>query len=320
MKNPFRKALVTVSQIREAMRLLRSPNYRFLRFSPPGHFYSPIPDFEELKSRTSHFNKNVKEIPGIDVREVEQLALVETFSKYYRELPWQNHTEEQPLRYHFDNIYFSYGDAVALYSMMRHFQPKKIMEVGSGYSSAAMMDVNQIFFNSAIDFTLIEPFPNRLNSVLGTEDLKQIALIEKPVQQVDSSIFEQLEDGDILFIDSSHVSKNESDVNHLIHHILPKLSPGVIIHFHDILWPFEYPKKWLKAGRAWSEAYLLRAFLQYNQSFEILFFNSFLEQHHRKRLREKLPLMLRQPPAKMTFGNSSLWLRKKNIAPRSSGR
>jgi len=310
MKNPFRKALVTVRQFREAMRLLRSPNYRFLQFSPPGHFYSPIPDYEELKSLGSHFNKNVKEIPGIDMREEEQLALVETFSDFYRELPWQKNDEQHRLRYHFDNIYFSYGDAVALYSIMRNFQPNKIIEIGSGYSSAAMLDVNQLFFSNKIDFTFIEPFPDRLNSLLRDEDLQGSALINKTVQQVDSSNFKKLEDGDILFIDSSHVSKTGSDVNFLIHHILPMLSSGVIIHFHDILWPFEYPKKWLKSGRAWNEAYLVRAFLQYNPSFEVLFFNSFLEQHHRKRLREKLPLMLRQPPAKMTFGNSSLWIRK----------
>jgi len=194
---------------------------------------------------------------------------------------------------------------------MRHFEPKKIIEVGSGYSSAAMLDVDELLFNNQIEFIFIEPFPDRFRALLSDEDIKQVALLEKPVQQVDKSIFEKLGKGDILFIDSSHVSKIGSDVNMIIHHILPRMNSGVMIHFHDIFWPFEYPKKWLKAGRAWNEAYILRAFLQYNSSFEILFFNSYLEQHHRKLLREKMPLMLRQPPAKMTFGNSSLWLRKK---------
>jgi len=194
---------------------------------------------------------------------------------------------------------------------MRQFQPKRIIEVGSGYSSAAMLDVDELFFNSEIQFTFIEPHPDRLRALLPDEDLGGASILEQPVQQVGLPEFELLDDGDFLFIDSSHVSKIGSDVNYLIHHILPKLSSGVIIHFHDILWPFEYPKKWLKAGRAWNEAYLVRAFLQYNSSFEILFFNSFLEQHHRNLLREKMPLMLRQPAAKLTFGNSSLWLRKK---------
>jgi hypothetical protein len=93
--------------------------------------------------------------------------------------------------------------------------------------------------------------------------------------------------------------------------VIPGLASGVIIHIHDIFWPFEYPKKWLKTGRAWNEAYLLLAFLQFNSAFDILFFNSYLELHHKKLLRRKLPLILRQSSSKMTYGNSSLWIRKR---------
>ncbi|CAN5350753.1 class I SAM-dependent methyltransferase [soil metagenome] len=311
MKNPFRKTVITVRQISEAIKLLRSPNYRFLRFSPPGHFYSSIPDYDELRNRGSHFNQNVKELPGIELREKQQLELIEKSAKFYRELPWQDNAKNSPLRYNFDNIYFSYGDVVTLYCMLRNFRPGRIIEIGSGYSSAAMLDVNELFFNDEIQFTFIEPCPDRLRSLVRDVDLNRNDLLEMPVQDTAISNFSKLEEGDFLFVDSSHVTKTGSDINHLIHHILPHLKSGVIIHFHDILWPFEYPKKWFKAGRAWNEVYLLRAFLQFNPTFEILFFNSFLEHHHRKRLREKLPLMLRQPLAKMTFGNSSLWLRKK---------
>jgi len=311
MKNPFRKAVIFIKQIREAHQLIQSNGYRFFRQFPPGHFYSPIPDYGEINERSSSiFNKNVKELLGIDLREAEQLELMDAFKLYYSDLPWADEVRNETLRYRFDNIYFSYGDVVTLYSMMRHFQPKRIIEVGSGFSSAAMLDVNELFFNSQIEFTFIEPYADRLRALLSDEDLSRVSLLDHPVQQVDLSEFEKLEKGDILFIDSSHVSKTGSDVNDLMSRILPQLKPGVIIHLHDILWPFEYPKKWLKSGRAWNEAYLVRAFLQYNSSFEILFFNSYLEHHHRQKLRETLPLMLRQPPAKMTFGNSSLWLRK----------
>lgn len=311
MRDPRQSIFKFIRQFREAFALTKSPNFRFLRPFPPGHFYSPLPDYEEIDKRSSLlFDQSVKEIPGIDLQENQQLQLIETFKQFYKEIPWPAVDQILKYRYHFDNIYFSYGDTITLYSMMRYHRPKRVIEAGSGYSSAAMLDVDQFFFNSDIEFTSIEPHTERLRKLLKDDDQNRFSLIESPVQQVEISVFEKLEGGDFLFIDSSHISKTGSDVNYLIHHVLPHLSPGVIIHFHDILWPFEYPKKWLKAGRAWNEAYIVRAFLQYNPSFEILFFNSFLEHHHRDQLRKKLPLMLRQPSSKMTPGNSSLWVKK----------
>lgn len=314
MRNPRQSIFKFIRQFREAFALTKSTNFRFLRSFPPGHFYSPIPDYEEIDERSSLlFDQQVKRIPGIDLQENQQLQLIETFKQFYREIPWPAADQVLKYRYHFDNNYFSYGDAISLYSMMRYHRPKRIFEIGSGYSSAAMLDVDQFFFNSDIEFTFIEPHTERLRAQLTDADLKRMSMLELPVQRVDLSEFEKLEDGDFLFIDSSHISKTGSDVNYLIHQVLPLLSSGVIIHFHDILWPFEYPKKWVRSGRSWNEAYLVRAFLQYNPSFEILFFNSFLEHHHRDQLREKLPLMLRQPSSKMTLGNSSLWIRKNKL-------
>lgn len=314
MKHPFRKIKSTLRQYREARKLMRAPGYRFVRAFSPGHYYSPVPSEDDIEEIGFYADKkNVKELPGINLREVYQISLIEEFRKIYGELPWPPEGEDadEKFRYRFDNIYFSYGDAVTLYLMMRHFEPKRIIEVGSGFSSGAMLDVDERFLDGETEFTFIEPYPERLRELLFDEDLDRVSILNQPVQKVDLSEFERLKDGDILFIDSSHVSKTGSDVNFLIHCVLPALKPGVIIHFHDIFWPFEYPQKWLKSGRAWNEAYLVRAFLQYNAQFEILFFNSFMEHQHRKMLREKLPLMLRQPKGKMTFGNSSLWLRKK---------
>jgi hypothetical protein len=113
-----------------------------------------------------------------------------------------------------------------------------------------------------------------------------------------------LEANDILFIDSSHVSKAGSDVNHLFFTVLPRLKPGVLVHVHDVFYPFEYPLGWLRQGRAWNELYLLRAFLQYNTAFEMLFFNSFLWKHHKEQLAAKLPRMATNP-------GGSIWLRKR---------
>ena len=305
-----------VRQLREALVLTRSPNFKFLTFSPPGHFYSPIPDYSRIESDSYKlFDAKSAEISGTDLNETEQLDYLQRFSKFRRDIPWPTNGKDPGFRYHFDNIYFSYGDAASLFGVMREFKPGRIIEVGSGYSSAAMLDVDELFLDETTNFTFIDPNAQRLKDLLRKEDIDRIKLIEQMVQQVPDSKFTDLEKNDILFIDSSHVSKAGSDVGFLINRILPSLAPGVIIHFHDILWPFEYPKKWLKAGRAWNEAYLLLAFLQFNTAFEILFFNSYLVKHHTKLLRQKLPLMLRQPTSNMTFGNSSLWLRKLENSP-----
>jgi hypothetical protein len=115
--------------------------------------------------------------------------------------------------------------------------------------------------------------------------------------------FENLDENDVLFIDSSHVAKIGSDVNFLMFEVLPRLKPGVIIHLHDIFWPFEYPQSWIDEGRAWNEAYLIRAFLQFNEAFEVLLFNSYLGQRQGDLVRGIMPRFMRTTGA-------SLWLRK----------
>lgn len=117
------------------------------------------------------------------------------------------------------------------------------------------------------------------------------------------NFFLSLTAGDILLIDSTHVSKVDSDVNHILFDILPSLNPGVYVHFHDICYPFEYPKQWVYQGRAWNEAYILRAFLQYNTSFEIVIFNSFLGYFCLDLLQQYLPLCAKNP-------GISIWLKK----------
>jgi hypothetical protein len=130
-----------------------------------------------------------------------------------------------------------------------------------------------------------------------------VRIVPEPIQNVDLAMFEELAANDILFVDSTHVSKTGSDVNRIFFEILPALASGVYIHFHDIFYPFEYPMDWVYEGRAWNEAYMLRTFLQYNQAFEIVCFNTFLERFFRDFFVEHMPLCL-----KNTGG--SIWLRK----------
>jgi hypothetical protein len=290
--------------------LLGSENFAFVRDYLPGHFYSPIPDLSELREQARVIDREaIENLPAIELNESRQLQMADAFAQLYGELPFPDKQSPQ-FRYFFDNPYFSYGDGVILYSFLRSFRPARVMEVGSGFSSAEMLDVNDVFFDRAMDFIFVEPHPERLYSLLSERDKSTYKIVVKPVQRVDAAVFRSLAQNDILFVDASHVGKSHSDVLHILFEILPKLNKGVLVHFHDVMWPFEYPQSWLEEGRAFNEAYFLRAFLQYNSAFEVLFFNSFMVAKHADLLSRKMPRMLKSPSTPETIGNSSLWLRK----------
>ncbi|MBL8350000.1 MAG: class I SAM-dependent methyltransferase [Burkholderiaceae bacterium] len=257
---------------------------------PPGHFYSPIPAIDELeRDRARIFGPPPRQLPGIDLDDADQLALVQAFGeRYYADMPFQDQPVDG-LRYGFGNGAYSYTDAIFLHCMIRHAQPRRIIEVGSGHSSCVTMDTNERFFGGGIECTFIEPYPKLLHSLLKPTDAERIRIIGTRVQDVATETFDVLESNDILFIDSTHVSKTGSDVNYLFFEVIPRLKPGVLIHVHDIFYPFEYPEKWALAGRAWNENYLLRAFLQFNSDFKVVLFANYLVTFHRAALVKALP-------------------------------
>ncbi|MBI5117411.1 class I SAM-dependent methyltransferase [Candidatus Poribacteria bacterium] len=270
---------------------------------PPGHYYSPIPSIDEIRLREHEiFDDIPKEIPGINLNEAGQLALLDELRGFYAELPFECH-KKAGMRYFFENPSFGHGDGIVFYCMIRRLRPKRIIEVGCGYSSSAILDTNEMFFDNSISCTFIEPYPELLRSLLKEGDAERAGIIQKKIQDVDTATFASLRSGDILFIDSTHVTKMDSDVNHIFFRILPHLESGVYIHFHDIFYPFDYPKEWIYRGIAWNEAYLLKAFLQFNDAFEIQFFNSFLSLFRKDEFMGAFPLA-----AKNTGG--SIWLRK----------
>lgn len=274
------------------------------RRRPFGHFYSPTPSIDQIRQDEERIFGNIpRSIAGIDLNEVGQMHLFDEFKKYYKELPFKAHKTDN-LRYFFENIYYLYSDAIFLYCMIRHMQPKKIMEIGSGHSSCVILDTNELFFDNTIQCTFIEPYPERLLSLIKPADTEKIELVEKRLQDIPLEKFGSLVEGDILFIDSTHVSKVGSDVNYIFFEILPYLNKGVFIHFHDIFYPFEYPKQWIYEGEAWNESYLLRTFLQYNQQFEIIFFNTFLEHFYGDRFEVEMPLCMKNK-------GGSIWIKKK---------
>jgi predicted O-methyltransferase YrrM len=270
---------------------------------PPGHFYSPIPDLEEVR-RAEHiiWGPPSREVEGVDLNIGMQEKLLKEFSAFYKEMPFSE-KKKDGLRYYFENPAFSYTDAIILYSMIRHAKPRHIIEVGSGFSSCVMLDTNDIFFGGEIKTTFIEPCPDLLHSLLKEGDRGKARILPMRLQDTPLSEFDDLQNNDILFIDSTHVSKVNSDVNHIFFKILPRLQSGVIIHFHDIFPGFEYPKSWVFEGRAWNEAYMLRAFLQYNHAFKVLFFNAYMCAFYEEYIRQHMPLCLKNV-------GGSLWLQK----------
>jgi predicted O-methyltransferase YrrM len=269
---------------------------------PPGHFYSPIVSVEELvKDRERIWGKEDKKLPGLNLRTESQLALLEEFEKYYGAQPFKDE-EISELRYYYKNGYYSYTDGLVLYSFMRHFRPSRIIEAGSGFSSALMLDVNNIFLENKVSLTFIEPFPDRLRSLLRKDDGQKCKLIEKKIQDVPRELFSELGENDFLFIDSSHVAKTGSDVNYILFDILPMLKPGVLIHFHDIFYPFEYPEEWVRGGRNWNEIYLVRAFLTQNPGYEIVFFSHYLH--------KLFPASFSNMPLACKDHGCNFWIRK----------
>lgn len=264
---------------------------------------SPIPCLDDIRRRADAiFDCTLRQIPGIDLRTTDQLKWLDEIAESYGEMD----LPEQPAdehRFHFENGWYSYGDAVFLYGMLRRLQPSRVVEIGSGFSSFLMLDVNDRFLNKGVDFTFIDPNPQRLLSRLTDEDRKSTRIIEKPIQDVPESIVDELVAGDILFVDSSHVSRIGSDVNFILFGLLPRLAPGVHVHIHDIYYPFEYPRDMVLGGCFVNEAYLVRAFLQFNSDFEITIWNDFLSRFHGEQLESLLPLAARQPGA-------SLWLQR----------
>lgn len=276
----------------------------------PKHFYSPIPDTAALRQRTDVWEKKT-ELVGIDQNRACQLNYFKTiFPKFKDECIFPFKKTAVPYEYFCNNDSFGIAAASILHCMIRHHAPRTIIEVGGGmstYVSARAVRMNRAQGKEAKLIT-IEPSPN---DVLKTGFSGLDALVVKNVENVDVEFFAQLREGDILFIDTSHVSRIGGDVNYLYLEVLPRLNKGVIIHIHDIFLPKNYPREWVVGERYfWNEQYLLQAFLAFNTHFEILLCGSYISYEHPDLLRSVFP-----PPKELTgfygqYITSSFWMRK----------
>jgi predicted O-methyltransferase YrrM len=280
-------------------RLLRSPRVRHtlsLLFQMvqdslgvsiiPSHFYFPVP---RLKSFEGKNWGACRQCPGLDLRLPAQVDRVAAeMLPYASEWNFAEQRNGSELEFHFNNGYFERVDAEVTWSLVRHHKPARVVEVGSGNSTLLLSSA--LRRNRAEDrsgeLTSIEPHPAPY-----LESIPEVTrLVQQPVQKVPLDIFRALEPNDILFIDSSHVVSLDSDVLFEILRILPEIAPGVLIHFHDVFTPLDYPEKFVMTNLCfWGEQYVLEAFLSFNSAFEVLWAASAMQQFHSDVLRDAFP-------------------------------
>ena len=296
------KARMLLHNIYHRMKIIRDMFKRkvFVPCFPIEHFHSPFPALADVEG--CYPSSVPRDIPGVDLNAEGQFSVLDEIEPFYKEMPFKE--EQVPgLRYCFESDAYRYSDAIFLHCMIRKAKPQRIIEVGSGFSSCVMLDTNELFFDNKINCTFIEPNPKLLKSLIKETDFPNITINESKLENIPLSFFAELKSNDILFIDSTHVSRFNSDVNYVIHQILPVLAEGVYIHFHDIFYPFEYPKDWLLKGYAWNEQYMLRAFLEYNTKFKIVLFNTYLEFIFPDKLKDRFPLIFKDT-------GGSIWIKK----------
>jgi predicted O-methyltransferase YrrM len=270
---------------------------------PAGHYYSVVPSSEDVSRALFGVDQqDITSIGGIDLRVEQQWLNAQRVGKAATGIPLvERATAGRRYGYQDADSMYNRADAAVLTAMIGWSRPARILEIGSGYSTACSLDA-ATSLGLRTQITAIEPFPDRLKAVLG-DSLEDIELVVAPVQDVGVDSVRSLTRGDILFIDSTHVAKLGSDVLFELFHLLPVVRPGVLVHVHDIFPGFEYPPEWTREGRYWNEAYMLRAFLQYNSSFRVELWPTLLGFLDHPRLNRALPDM-----GGMLGG--SLWLKR----------
>ncbi len=249
------------------------------------HYYEPQFDFRE-EHKALALDRN---LPGIELNDATQLDFLNLLT-FTKELEDINLNKGSELEFYLHNGSFGPGDAEYWYQLIRHIKPKRIIEIGSGNST--LMAIRAINNNQkedagyACEHTCIEPYE------MPWLEKTEVSVFRKKVEDVEISFFSQLEENDILFIDSSHVIRPQGDVLFEYLELLPTLNKGVIVHVHDIFLPRNYSKDWLEDKVSfWNEQYLLEAFLSHNQSWSILGALNYLSHHYFDELKRVTPFL-----------------------------
>ena len=247
--------------------LLRNIGYTLIT----DHFYQPIPNRQEIMT----YAGKERPLSSIEWHLDKQTELVKYLLEKYA-LEFNNKEIFSAFGYSQDTSALISGDAEVLYAMVREKKPSRVIEIGSGGSTkiiAAALRMNFRENSQKSQLISIEPYPQDFLKDFAnvSQDFLEFSLLTQKVEAVDLSVFESLQTNDILFVDSSHVFKSGSDVEFEFLQVYPRLKTGVLVHIHDIFFPYDYPIEWnLKESRYWNEQYFLETFLQFNKKFQVL--------------------------------------------------
>jgi predicted O-methyltransferase YrrM len=272
-------AEISSRHVDEALAYLRTIPFQELQARgwhlQPNHYYWPLNDVEFLREHPELWHD--RGLPaGIDWDLDGQVAFARELAASYGELA---EIAERPAAVDmsspttFINGSFPDADACAYYGVIRSRQPRRVVEVGAGWSTIFLAEA--LARNDAkVDVVLIEPEPDQrlLSRLPAGWDIRRSLL-----QFVDLSVFDALRPGDVCFYDGSHVARAGSDVNWFLFEVLPRLKPGVMVHVHDIYWPDDYHDQWVYGdGLSWNEQYVLQAFLMHNSAYRVRLANHML--------------------------------------------
>jgi hypothetical protein len=232
----------------------------------PQHFYSCVPDIDDLERRSDW--RKPRSMHGIDHGTIEeQLSLLRAWLAPQRDVLHAQSVHASAIQGGGSDSGYGEVEADVLFAFVASVRPARIVQIGCGVSTAVMlMAADKAGYRPAI--TCVEPYPSAyLKEREGEEFLR---LLDKPVQTVAAAELSELAAGDLLFIDSTHAVKPGSDVNYLVHEVLPRLGRGVWIHFHDIYFPYDYTRDLLAGDLLFpQESALLYAFLSNNSRYRL---------------------------------------------------
>jgi len=263
--------------------------------------YTPVPHVPPIEDRIW---TDARSMPGIALDSTQHLEYVRrALAPYLPEFPPP--TAPAAGGFRLDNGYYDRGDAEILYATIRHAAPRRIIELGAGYSTLVIEAavVRNAAEGRPVEFVSIDPEPRiaGLTPSAGLTRLERRSATTVPIEQ-----FLELEAGDILFVDTSHTVKLGSEVNFLILDVLPRLRPGVLVHFHDIFLPYEYPRAWFARGTYLAEQYLLQAFLIENATYEVVLAVHALVRRYGEELAKLIPSL-----ATRAYAPAAFWIRRR---------
>lgn len=278
----------------------------------PRHYYSPVTQAEDVAA--PGFWDEQSMLRGVDLGESTGLALLaDVLPGYLAEFRSRFTVEAgaESGTFHVVNGVYMAVDAHVYYAFVRHFRPRRVIEIGAGLSTRVAVEAMRENRAAGVagDITCIEPFPGELLESLAAAG--EVRLVRSRVQELGIGFFSVLQPGDLLFIDSTHVLREGSDVQFEYLELLPSLPDGVLVHVHDISLPRRYPRCYVEQGIHWNEQYLLQAFLAFNSRFEVIWAGNQLLLRHPEVMHAAFPEIAAMRRRYPLAEPSALWMRSK---------